>query len=178
MAGVRGRAPLYRPSAKRWALSSNLLKRKHPQLTLSTNPKSHRYSNFSPCLTAGTGRHMATVPCSPTSLLSGVESSSPFTLSPTPLPVHKWRLCIHPQEAFSCASLCLTLPPASKKAQSGAVAAAIEFAIASTTGIASLHQSRRSVVVHHCGGAVVSCRLCLIACNSSQFDVSGSSRDR
>ena len=182
MAGVRGRAPLYRRSAKRGAL---LPSHQRPQIlhwARLTNPKSHRCSSFSPCLIAGTGRHMANDPCSPTTFFSTAGSSNFFSISPTPLRVHAWSLCIHPQEAFSCASPCLTLPRASKSAQRGSIAAAIAFAVAS---IISLPQSQHPGEAHQCGGAVVSCRLCLIACNSRQFDEvwglsdgSESSRDR
>ena len=170
LAGVRGRALPYRPSVTRWALSLSFLNQTHPLSKFSTIPKLQSSLSFSPCSIAGIGRHMATDPCSPTSFLGEVESSNFLALSPTPLPVHVRRLCIHPQETFSCASLSLTQPQASKKAQRGTLASAVAFVIASATLIASVHQSQYLVVVHQGGEAAVSCRLCLIACNSSQFD--------
>jgi hypothetical protein len=120
---------------------------------------------------------MATDPCSPTSVLREVESSNSSTLSPTLLPIHERRLCIRPQEALSCVSLSLTLPLASKKAQRGTIRLSIAIVIASATLIDSVHQSQDSVAVHQRGEAAVSCRLCLIACNSSQFDEVGGLAD-
>jgi hypothetical protein len=167
---VRGRALPYCRSAKRCALSQSNPQATHSRLAHSTNPKSLRSSSFLPSSIAGTGRHMATEPCSPSAFLSEVESSNFFTLSPTPLPVHERRLCIRPQEAFSCISLPLILLRRSKMPQSGAIAPAIAFAIASAIHIDSLRQSHDSGEVHQGGEAAVSCRLCLTACNLRQFD--------
>jgi hypothetical protein len=163
LARVRDRVPPYRPSAKRWALASSRLNRNLPRLDRSTNLKSHCCSSSLPSSTAGTGRHMATDPCSPTAILREAGSSHSFALALTPLPVQNRRLASRPQEAFSCAFPCLALPLASKKPQSGAIAPAIAFAVPVVARLSAHGQSKQSVAVHQCGDAAVSCRLCLIA---------------
>lgn len=109
-------------------------------------------------------------PCSPTFLPGNVEGGQFPDVSLFPLHVRTRCLAIHPQEASPCAFPCLTLLLASKKAQRGTIAPAIAFVIASATLIDSLYQLQHSVEVHQGGDAALSCRLCLIACNSRQFD--------
>lgn len=132
--------------------------------------QSHRCLSSSPFSITGTGRHMATDPCSPAILLSEVESSHSFALALTRLPISNLRPVFRPLEVLSCASLCLTLPQASKKAQRIAIAPAMAFLITSATSIDSPRLSQLLAEAHHDGSDAASCRLCLIACNSRQFD--------
>jgi hypothetical protein len=113
---------------------------------------------------------MATDPCG-TTLPPAFVSSDPLFSRPlraASIPTHS--LSQSPAGGFSCHSVTLRVSVVTTSPQSAFTALAIAFLVSAVACLSVHGQSKQSVVVHQGGEAAVSCRLCLIACNSSQFD--------
>ena len=125
LAGVRDRVPPYRSSAQRWARAIKSPKPKRLLYPPSTNHKLKHWPSSSRFSTAGTGRHMESNPCKPSSVAAvpphyAIQAS--FEIFPThPKPFAFSFLA----GGFPCHSepLCPTQVP--KPLQSTAIAFAI-----------------------------------------------------
>jgi hypothetical protein len=131
-------------------------------------------ADFIRTLDRGAGRHMGSNPCKP-ARVTGLA----FPLSVLAQSVIA-RIHPHPYACkfFAGSSSChsqylLCLSDALRIAESAALALSIAVLEPEALRFATLGAGRSVGAVHHDGATAVSCRLCLIACNSSQFDVVG-----
>ena len=169
LAGVRGGTPPYLCSAKRCTQQSHRLTFSPPPLyPSSTKRKSKRLQSSSRSLIAGTGRHMDSNPCKPSPTqgeASGPSRRSPFPASSAELYI---STTLHGGSTGHSAYPCLSKAP--ELAQNTAIASAIAAQWSCSIRSGRFSHSQTANVVHQGGSAALSCRLCLIACNSRQFD--------
>jgi hypothetical protein len=173
LAGVRGSAPPYYPSAQRWALTFNSLKPKLLLYSLSTNLKSRHWPSSSKFSTAGTGRHMEPNPCKPSSV-AAVALRCAYQAFSEIIPTHSKSLAASLLAGgFPCHSEPLCLSQLPEPLQRGVITLAIAILDSSSARVVLLCHEREPDAVHQGGSAARSCRLCLIACNSRKFTRNG-----
>jgi hypothetical protein len=113
---------------------------------------------------------MATDPCVPT-LPPAFGSGDALCSGPQHAPsIPSHALSQSSAGGFSCHSVTLRVSVVTTSPQSAFTALAIRLVVLAVAHLSVQGQSKQSVVVHQGGDAALSCRLCLIACNSRQFD--------
>jgi hypothetical protein len=115
---------------------------------------------------------MESDPCNPC-VPAGLFKTSLRGSSYLPTEVFRLNLFISFSGEFPCRYPCLGTSDALPIVIKGVIATALAIPVASQTQYALSSESKKADEVHQGSDAVASCRLCLIACNSRQFDEAG-----
>src|SRR6185369_13258829 len=131
--------------------------------SLSTSLKSKPWPSSSRFSTAGTGKHMVSDPCSPTAAPALIPELCPE--------VSSLQCSLHTLSAggFQCHSKSVCLHAVSLSNQSAALAPVKASCCASRDQVKLFLRTPSADAAHQGGTAALSCRLCLIACNSRKF---------